>query len=88
MPVGVRDAPKQTPPPPIKDPPTGQYDIMPTLIEAANWFIPEVKVTKALPQGYTVRPLQASDYDRGYLQCLAQLTTVGDISRESFIGKL
>ena len=32
-------------------------------------------------EGLRVRPLCVEDYDRGFLQLLAQLTTVGDISR-------
>ena len=32
-------------------------------------------------EGLRVRPLCLEDYDRGFLQLLAQLTTVGDISR-------
>nr|CAG4643560.1 EOG090X0FKI [Ilyocryptus agilis] len=31
-----------------------------------------------------VRPLRASDYDRGYLQLLSSLTEVGNISRQQF----
>lgn len=31
-----------------------------------------------------VRPLQLEDYDKGYLQLLSQLTTVGNISRSDF----
>ena len=34
-----------------------------------------------------VRPLYASDYDRGFLNLLKELTEVGDISRENFLGK-
>ena len=34
-----------------------------------------------------VRPLIASDYGRGYLTLLKQLTEVGDISKEQFLGK-
>jgi len=42
-------------------------------------------VTSANPgPGLKVRPLCKADYDRGFLQLLAQLTKVGDISREEF----
>ena len=34
--------------------------------------------------GLRARPLSLEDYDRGYLTLLAQLTTVGDISREEW----
>lgn len=33
-----------------------------------------------------VRPLYASDYDRGFLELLKELTEVGDISKEKFLG--
>lgn len=41
-------------------------------------------VHQELPQGYTIRPLRASDYDRGVLDVLKVLTTVGKISRTQF----
>lgn len=41
-------------------------------------------VQKALPEGYTIRPLKASDYERGVLDVLRVLTTVGDISKDDF----
>lgn len=41
-------------------------------------------VKQALPQGYTARPLKASDYERGVLEVLRVLTTVGEISRAQF----
>ncbi|VDK53635.1 unnamed protein product [Cylicostephanus goldi] len=34
--------------------------------------------------GFHVRPLKITDYDNGFLEVLAQLTTVGDVSREAF----
>lgn len=34
-----------------------------------------------------VRPLQDGDYDRGFLQLLSQLTSVGNISRSQFLNK-
>ncbi|KAG2379317.1 hypothetical protein C9374_007456 [Naegleria lovaniensis] len=37
---------------------------------------------------YQPRPIEPSDYDKGYLALLSQLTTVGDISRESFQKRL
>lgn len=33
------------------------------------------------PAGFTIRPLQRDDYQRGYLDCLRVLTWVGDLSR-------
>lgn len=41
-------------------------------------------VTSALPQGYSIRPLQRSDYTAGFLDVLRVLTTVGDVSQEDF----
>ncbi|OJK02055.1 hypothetical protein ASPACDRAFT_24627 [Aspergillus aculeatus ATCC 16872] len=37
-------------------------------------------VAAALPETYTIRPLRRSDYQRGYLDVLRVLTTVGDIT--------
>lgn len=36
-------------------------------------------VLEALPEGYTCRPIQRSDYHAGFLDVLRVLTTVGDI---------
>jgi glucosamine-phosphate N-acetyltransferase len=41
-------------------------------------------IQSALPDGYTLRPLAASDHSAGFLDCLRELTTVGDISEEAF----
>jgi hypothetical protein len=46
----------------------------------------EPKMDPSKPAALQFRPLQADDYDRGYLECLSHLTTVGDISREQFNG--
>lgn len=37
-----------------------------------------------LPTGFTIRPLQKSDYAKGYLECLRVLTWVGDLSEEDW----
>eukprot|EP00842_Homolaphlyctis_polyrhiza_P003986 jgi/Hompol1/4589/HPOL_003734-RA len=42
------------------------------------------EIQDQLPEGFVIRPLELEDYDRGYLQVLAELTTVGEISKESF----
>ncbi|CAD7085310.1 unnamed protein product [Hermetia illucens] len=34
-----------------------------------------------------VRPLQDGDYDRGFLQLLSQLSTVGEVSRSQFLNR-
>lgn len=41
-------------------------------------------VAAALPEGYTIRPLQKNDYHAGFLDVLAVLTTVGDVSEQDF----
>ena len=41
-------------------------------------------VREALPDGYTCRPLQRSDFHAGFLDVLRVLTTVGDVSEEKF----
>lgn len=43
-------------------------------------------VTETLPAGYKLRPLQSGDYDRGVLQVLEVLTTVGNISKQKYLG--
>ncbi|CAG8918334.1 unnamed protein product [Penicillium salamii] len=42
------------------------------------------EVIAALPQDYTIRPLRRSDYNRGYLDVLRVLTTVGEITEEAW----
>lgn len=41
-------------------------------------------VSSALPEGYTIRPLQRSDFDLGFLDVLRVLTHVGDVSKPEF----
>lgn len=41
-------------------------------------------VSSALPSGYTIRPLQRSDYKDGMLDVLRVLTTVGDIDEKAW----
>jgi glucosamine-phosphate N-acetyltransferase len=41
-------------------------------------------VKRALPENYTIRPLQRSDYQAGVLDVLRVLTSVGDISEEAW----
>ena len=48
-------------------------------------LIPQ-RVASTLPNGYTLRPLQSGDYDRGVLDVLAVLTSVGEISKAKFLG--
>lgn len=46
-------------------------------------FSPELispAIASILPESYTIRPMRKSDYNRGFLDCLRVLTTVGDIT--------
>jgi GNAT superfamily N-acetyltransferase len=44
-------------------------------------------IAASVPAGYTLRPLQSGDYDRGVLEVLTVLTTVGEISRSKFLER-
>jgi GNAT superfamily N-acetyltransferase len=41
-------------------------------------------VSAALPEGYIIRPLHRSDFQRGFLDVLRVLTTVGEVNAESW----
>jgi len=41
-------------------------------------------VISALPEGYSIRPLQRDDWDLGFLDVLRVLTTVGEVSKADF----
>ncbi|KAG0050147.1 Glucosamine-phosphate N-acetyltransferase-like protein [Gryganskiella cystojenkinii] len=41
-------------------------------------------VQNQLPEGYLMRPLEITDYHKGFYDCLAGLTVVGNVSAESF----
>lgn len=51
--------------------------LFPASLIAAN-------ITASLPQGYTIRPLERGDYAKGFLDCLAVLVEVGDVSLARF----
>jgi glucosamine-phosphate N-acetyltransferase len=42
------------------------------------------EIAASLPEGYTLRALQRGDYEKGFLDCLRVLTTVGDITQEQW----
>jgi glucosamine-phosphate N-acetyltransferase len=44
-------------------------------------------VQSALPEGYVIRPLEASDFHEGFLDVLRILTTVGDISETAWLER-
>jgi len=46
------------------------------------------KIAASLPAGYTLRPLQSGDFERGVLDVLQVLTSVGDVSRAKFLGNI
>lgn len=41
-------------------------------------------VVSALPEGYTIRPLQRADFGLGFLDVLRVLTHVGDVTQPEF----
>ncbi|KAF9298026.1 Glucosamine-phosphate N-acetyltransferase-like protein [Linnemannia elongata] len=41
-------------------------------------------VQAQLPEGYLIRPLEITDYSKGFYDCLAGLTVVGKVSEQSF----
>ncbi|KAF9297199.1 Glucosamine-phosphate N-acetyltransferase-like protein [Mortierella antarctica] len=50
-------------------------------------FSPELisaTVQSQLPEGYLMRPLEITDYNKGFYDCLAGLTVVGKVSESSF----
>ena len=49
-------------------------------------LIPQ-EVSDALPEGYSIRPIALDDYERGVLDVLRVLTTVGDISKEKWAAQ-
>ncbi|CAG8533013.1 7030_t:CDS:2 [Paraglomus occultum] len=55
------------------------------LLFSASLISPEVQA--ALPPGYKVRPLASDDYERGFLDTLAVLTEIGDISKAQFLER-
>merc|ERR1711862_771155 len=57
--------------------------MIPDLGSCQAKFEPPLSV-KNPGEGLKVRPLCLEDYDRGFLQLLGQLTSVGDISREQW----
>lgn len=42
------------------------------------------QVLAALPEGYSIRPLQRSDFEHGFLDVLRVLTHVGQVTKEEF----
>ena len=42
------------------------------------------EVSSSLPSGFTVRPLDKGDYAKGFLECLRDLTWMGDVTVDEF----
>ncbi|CAG8682726.1 851_t:CDS:2, partial [Acaulospora morrowiae] len=55
------------------------------ILFSSDLISPEVKA--ALPEGYTIRPLASDDYERGFLDVLAVLTSIGEISKAQFLER-
>ncbi|CAJ0581462.1 unnamed protein product, partial [Mesorhabditis spiculigera] len=49
-------------------------------------LLPQEEIA-AVEQGFRIRPLNEKDYDKGFLDLLAQLTSVGQITEESFLTR-
>lgn len=45
------------------------------------------KVIHELSDGFEVRPLQSGDYQKGFLDCLSMLTTVGKMEEGDFLDR-
>ncbi|KAJ6015248.1 Glucosamine 6-phosphate N-acetyltransferase [Penicillium herquei] len=73
---------------PATDPKTMSSTITPVDISTDGPLFPasliSPDVITLLPTDYTIRPLRRSDYQRGYLDVLRVLTTVGEISEEQW----
>lgn len=50
-------------------------------------FSPKISAAQPGEEWLKVRPLQRSDYDKGFLQLLGQLTSVGNVSKKQFDGE-
>lgn len=44
-------------------------------------------VAGSLPDGFTIRSLERSDYTKGFFECLQVLTWIGDVSEADFIER-
>lgn len=70
-----------------------QYLYDPALLAQLNFersvatFRPKITAVEPGAPWMVVRPLKETDYDRGFLQLLGQLTSVGDISRGEFLSE-
>jgi glucosamine-phosphate N-acetyltransferase len=54
----------------------------PEALFSASLISPEI--ASSFPEGFTVRPLERTDFSKGYLDCLRVLTWVGDLTEADF----
>lgn len=47
----------------------------------------DASIIHQVPRGFVLRPLEPNDYDKGMLEVLGHLTTVGTISRSAFLNR-
>lgn len=45
------------------------------------------EASSACPEGYTIRPLDRTDYAKGFLECLQDLTWTGDQTEEEWTAR-
>lgn len=76
----MAEAPTTTAPP--GPPPTTNGTPAPDTLFSPTLISPTVLA--ALPEGYTMRPLQRSDFHHGFLDVLRVLTVVGEVTQEEF----
>jgi glucosamine-phosphate N-acetyltransferase len=55
-----------------------------TTLFSSEYISPQV-ISQMKP-GFIVRPLQDTDFEKGFLNTLGMLTTVGPISKKDFLG--
>lgn len=67
-----------------------EYLYPPDVIQKLNFnkspavFKPKISAAQPGEDWMVVRPLQRSDFDKGYLQLLTQLTSVGNVSKKQY----
>lgn len=60
------------------------YLFHPETIDKLNWSLLDEPIK--IDSKFKIRPLSCNDYERGHLDVICQLTTVGDVSREQYEG--
>jgi len=57
----------------------------PNILDNLNWDCESISPLN-IDSNFKLRPLRKDDYDKGFLDVLAQLTTVGEIALSAFEG--